>query len=115
MRDGYRLTVRRGSKVERHRFGDLRAALAALEDRGRELEGSANARTVDLKVRHFEPVQQVAARLEVAGPHRLRAGVDIRGDGSAEGYTGRLRREVIEQRAGESAYDALRRALDAAG
>ena len=110
---GYRLTVRRGPRVERARFAALAEAIDELEARGRTLEREASAREIDLKVRRFEPVQQVVARLELAGP-RTRAGVDVRGDGSAESYTGRLRRRLIECRAGESPYDALRRAVGVA-
>jgi hypothetical protein len=107
----YRVVVRSGAKVERLKLESLDAALDALVARAEELSGEANAREVDLKVlRKFDPVQQVTARLELAGPGRLRAGVDVRGDGSVESYTGRLRRKLIQQRDGESAYEALRRA-----
>jgi hypothetical protein len=106
----YRLRVRVGPKVERSKHDDLERALEALESRAEELQRTAPRRTVDLKIgRRFEPVQQVVARLELSGPGRLRAGLDVRGDGSAEGWTGRLRRELIEQRRGESAIVALRR------
>jgi len=60
-------------------------------------------------MRRLEPVQLVVARLELTGPGRLRAGIDVRGDGSSEAFSGRVRRRLIEQRPGESAYDALRR------
>ena len=108
----YRLKVRVGPRVERSRHDDLDAALRELEARAVELQSSARSRPVDLKlVRRFDPVQQVTARLELSGPGRLRAGLDVRGDGSAEGWTGSLRRRLIEQRRGESAFDALRREL----
>jgi hypothetical protein len=106
------LKTRSGAKVERSRFDNLGEALAALERRGEELQAGADARTVDLKVgRRFEPVQQVVARLELSGPRRLRAGIDVRGDGSAEAWTGRVRRTLLEQLPRESPYDALRRSL----
>jgi hypothetical protein len=110
----YVVRVRTGAKVERLRFERLGEALAMIESRGRELEREAPGRVVDLKVKRFEPVQQVVSRLELAGPGRMRAGVDVRGDGSAEAYTGRMRREVILQQAGEDAYGALERAITAA-
>ena len=67
---------------------------------------------VDTKVLgRYEPAQRVAARLELGG----RGGVDVHGDGSAVAYTGRLRRRLVERRGSESAYDALRRALNDAG
>jgi hypothetical protein len=107
---GYRLTVRRGPEVERQTFDDLDGALSALEATGRELERTASTRPVGGRLmRRVDPVQQVVARIELAGPGRVRAGVDVRGDGSAEAFEGRLRRRLIEQRAGESPYDALRR------
>jgi hypothetical protein len=99
--------------VERERYSELDAALHAIEQHGRELERTANARTRGgTLIRKIEPVHQVVARLELAGPGRLRAGLDVRGDGSTEAFTGRVRRRLVEQRSRESAYDALRRALD---
>ena len=107
------MKTRSGAKVERTRFGELGEALAALESRGNELQEGADARPVDLRVgRSFEPVQQVVARLELSGPRSLRAGVDVRGDGSAEAWTGRVVRRLIKQKPHESPYDALRRSLE---
>ena len=62
-------------------------------------------------MRRFEPVQQVVARLELAGPRGLRGGLDVRGDGSTEAFTGRMRKQLVAQRAEESAHEALVRAL----
>jgi hypothetical protein len=109
----YTLTIRKGPKVDRERYSDLDSALRAIEQHGRELERTADARARGGSfIRRIEPVQQVVARLELAGPSRLRAGVDVRGDGSSEAFTGRVRRRLVEQRRRESAYDALRRALE---
>jgi hypothetical protein len=108
----YTVTVRSGAKVHKERHEDLGAALEAMERTGSELSGRADARPVGGSlIRRFEPVQQVVGRIELAGPGRLRAGVDVRGDGSSEAYTGRVRRRLVEQRPGEDAYGALRRAL----
>jgi hypothetical protein len=108
----YTLTIRQGPRVTRERYAELEEAMGAMEERGRELERGADARPVGGSViRRIEPVQQVVARLELRGPGRLRAGVDVRGDGSSEAYTGRVRRRLVEQRPGEDAYGALRREL----
>jgi hypothetical protein len=111
----WQLTVRASHRVEHARFEALDEALGALEARGRELAGSATGKAVDVKLKQFEPVQQVIARLELAGPERLipsvRAGVDVRGDGSTEAFRGRVRRRLLVQRPGEDAFAALRRAL----
>jgi hypothetical protein len=110
--DGWILTTRAGAKVTKRRHAELAEALSELEREGRQLEGSADGRAEGgTLIRRLEPVQVVVARLELSGPGRLRAGVDVRGDGSSEAFKGRLRRRVLEQRSGESAYDALRREL----
>jgi hypothetical protein len=106
----YRLKIRNGPKVEKERYDDLDSALTAVEARGRELSGSSHEDAVGGHlIRRIEPVQQVTARIQLAGPRGLRAGIDVRGDGSAEAWTGWLRRQVVEQQSGESPYDALRR------
>ncbi len=110
----YRVLMRHKGLVERHKADSLEAALSVVEERATHLSGEANERPVDLKVfKSFDPVQQVFGRVELRGPKRLRAGVDVRGDGSLESFTGSVRRQLVEQRDGESAFDALRRTLGA--
>jgi hypothetical protein len=114
----WKLTVRAGAKVERLRYEQLADALDALEARAETLAEEAPGRTVDLKVRRFEAAEQVVARIELSGPERLmprvRAGVDVRGDGSTEAYLGHVTRDAVSGRKGDSTYTALRRAIQAA-
>ena len=107
---GYAVTLRAGPRVERERFGDLASAMTRLE-RAVELTASERRAGIDLGYRRFDPIQQGAARIELRGPGRLRGGIDVRGDGSTEAYTGGWRRRLVEQRPGESPAAALRRAL----
>ncbi len=110
------LTVRAGSQVKHEQLETLADAIAAL---ARHLDVLASEQTAAEEVRflsrRIEPVRQVAARLEIAGPgsrgRSVRGGVDLRGDGSAEAFTGRVRRALVERRTGESAPEALARAL----
>ena len=111
------MVVRVGPRVERLSADSLDAALELLEQRCRELSRGPARNPVRLYKRTIEPVQQVMARAEVSGPQRLRptlrGGLDLRGDGSAEAWTGRVRRVLVDQEAGESPYEALRRGLSA--
>jgi phosphate uptake regulator len=108
----YTVTIRAQPRTTKERFDTLDDALEAIEERGRELAAGAYQTPVGgTLIRRIEPVQIVTARLELRGPGRLRAGIDLRGDGSSEAFTGRLRRQLLDQGRRESAYDALRRAL----
>lgn len=109
---GFRVTVRNGAKFSQERAEDVTDAMDLIERRGRRLQAGASAGGVGgTLIRRYEPVQRVIGRIELRGPRRLRAGVDVRGDGSAEAFVGRVRRTLVVQREGESPYDALRREL----
>ena len=113
----YAVTVRTRGNVRRERFDSLGGALDALRSRAAELEQDGRVRPVGGAglLRRFDPVAQVVGRVELSGPARLRAGVDIRGDGSSEAFRGRLRRSLIAQRGDESACGALARSLGGGG
>ena len=109
----YRVVVRSGPRVAHLEAGSLDAALELIEARARELARGPRSESVELRYKTFEPVQQVAHRIELSGPRRVRAGIDVRGDGSVEAWIGKLRRRLVEQEKGESPYDALRRTMEA--
>ena len=109
------VTVRVEARVDRRRFDELDAALEELDSRVDELSRQASDNPLKTRLKRYDAVQQVFGRVELAGPQRfvpaVRAGVDVRGDGSIEAYMGRVRRTLIEQRKGETPFDALRRAV----
>jgi len=107
----WKLTIRHGSQVEHERLDSLDEAVDELRRRMERLAGQSHRKTVNVLSRTFDPVAQVAARGEVAGPGGARAGIDLRGDGSTEAFVGRWRRSVVTPAGDETAYDALRREL----
>lgn len=107
---GYRVTIRRGPKVRHSEHPTLGEALDALDTALAQIDERRDP--VHWIGRDIDPVKQVVARAEVAGKG-VRGGIDVRGDGSAEAFTGRLRRSLVPQLDGESASAALRRALGA--
>ena len=105
-----KLTSRVAGRVEKERFATLDEAFDALEVR---LDGVGRARERSVLGRDYAPGDQIASGFELKA-RGLRAGVDVRGDGSASAYTGRVRKEPVEPELGETALDALRRVLCAA-
>jgi hypothetical protein len=114
-RSAWTLIVRAGPDVRREHFETLDAALAALGEELEILTPTARRPETSVLRRRIEPSAQVAARIEIVAPSRSRsvphAGIDLRGDGSTEAFTGRIRKQLVEQVPGESALDALRRVL----
>jgi hypothetical protein len=115
MASNWTLTIRNGPRVEHIHFGTLGETLEALELRIEELAPGARRHALQIARRRYEPARQVAVRAEVTGPGgmlaRVRGGVDLRGDGSAEAYTGRFKRSLVQLRAGETPYQGLHRML----
>ncbi|HEV2813346.1 MAG TPA: hypothetical protein VGW10_08850 [Solirubrobacteraceae bacterium] len=107
-RTPYKLVLRFGPDVEKERHATLAEALDALARRIPQVSPRAPRAALG---REYEPVRQVAGRLELHGPRGTHGGIDVRGDGSAEAYVGWVRKRLVERQDGESAVDALRREL----
>lgn len=110
-RMAFRLLIRHGAKVDRLDAATLDDALEIVEARCRALSAQPRPQPVKLPHRTYEAADHVAARAELRGAGGMHAGVDVRGDGSTEAWTGRVRRRPVARANGESAYDALRRVL----
>jgi hypothetical protein len=109
----YRLTVRHGPKVERETFETLDDAVEFLERRAEEVRREGPLEETGA-LRDFEAGQRVHARIELStgGVFRGReAGLDVMGDGALVPYTGVIRKRRLKPPDGETAFDAVRDAL----
>jgi hypothetical protein len=106
----WRVTVRDGPRIERQDAATLAEALDLLETETRAAATTTRRGPIDLRVRRFEPGDQVAVRAELRG-RGVRAGFDVRGDGAVQAWTGRVRRRLVEPEGAETPYEALRRAV----
>lgn len=109
----YRLTIRHGSDVKRERFEGLDEAIEGLRRHAEAIRSEGPLPEVKM-LRTYEPERRVAARLELAGPGRIRrpeAGLDVMGDGNLVAYRGGIVKRELEAPGGGDAYDAVRAAL----
>jgi hypothetical protein len=106
----WRVTVRIGPKVEKVRAETLEEALDAVELNARAAANTERRAAVDTRVRRYEAGDQVAARVELNG-RGVAVGVDVRGDGGVQAWTGRWRRRPLELEDGETPFEALRRVV----
>ena len=107
--------MREGPKVSRFKFADMQAALAQMEQSVDDIIVNTDPYDLDIKVRTYQPEEQVVGRVELLGPRsgftRLRGGVDVRGDHSVVAFTGGLQRQLVALSPGESPLAALKNAL----
>ena len=100
----YRLTVRRGPKVDHERAETLEDAIEIAK---RYVRGSRRRDAVEGIGRRYEAAALLAVRIELKGPGG-RAGLDVRGDGAVIAWTGRVFRTELP---GDDPYVALAQRL----
>jgi hypothetical protein len=110
----YRVIIRRRGQTAKSRHATLDEALDELERELRVAVTRQVPRVEQALGRSYEPDQVVTVRGELRGPGGLRAGIDVRGDGSAAAHTGRIVRRVIEPQERDDAWAALRREVGGA-
>ena len=106
----WQVVVRTGPRVQKQRADSLQEALELLETETRVAANTVRRPEIDVRFRRFAPGDQVGTRVELRG-RGPRAGFDVRGDGSVQAWTGRMRRRLIEPEGDETVYEALKRAL----
>ncbi|MBJ7459530.1 MAG: hypothetical protein JHD02_10115 [Thermoleophilaceae bacterium] len=104
-------------KVAKFEFDSEDALFAKLADElAAQIEDTRGLAGISSPLRNYEAIELVHTRLEatiVDGPFKKRrGGIDIRRDGSSEGWLGGASKALIEPRPGETLTDALRREID---
>lgn len=109
----YKLTVRRGPFVAREKFEDLDEAVAAMEQRAKEIRSEGPLEPKKM-FREFGPGAQVAGRVEISTGSLMRsgvsAGIDVMGDGTFVAYRGGVQREELDP-GQKGPFEAVRKAL----
>ncbi|MBJ7355325.1 MAG: hypothetical protein JHC98_10925 [Thermoleophilaceae bacterium] len=81
-----------------------------------QIEDTRGLGGISSPLRNYEAIELVHSRLEVIISDGLfkkrRGGIDVRRDGSSEGWLGGASKALIEPRPGETLPAALRRELD---
>jgi hypothetical protein len=106
-------------KVAKFNFDSEDALFAKLADElVGQIEDTKGLGSVKSPLRDYEAIELVHSRLEVIISEGLfkkrRGGIDVRRDGSTEGWIGGATKSLIEPQPGESLTDALRREIDSA-
>ena len=106
---------RSGGEVEHAGYDDLGEAVAAMRSLALEIRSEGPARPVR-SIRHFEPSDQVNARLQLTGSGGLfrkpSAGVDVRGDGTFVPFAGGVAREELDPTDHDTPFDIVRETLE---
>ena len=87
----YQVKVRQGPKVKREKRDSLAEALDVVE---RHARTAPRREAVDFVSRRFQPGDLIALRVELKGDG-VRAGLDVRGDGTLVAWTGRFVRKQL--------------------
>jgi hypothetical protein len=106
-------------KVAKFEFDSEDALFAKLaEELATQVADTRGLGAIDSPLRNYEAIEVVHSRIEVIISQGLfkkrRGGIDVRRDGSTEGWTGGASKSLIEARPGETLASALRREIDSA-
>lgn len=104
-------------KVAKFDFATEDELFAKLADElASQIEDTRGLGGISSPLRNYEAIELVHTRLEVTVSDGLfkkrRGGIDVRRDGSTEGWLGGASKTLIEPPPGESLPDALRREID---